>query len=81
MATLTLEKIERAMSMMQNRTNENFYLVVHPEYAYRLKVVQARDKYYLESHIRRWEKKYGKPYPMGESGCFNSVTFLDSKRL
>jgi hypothetical protein len=81
MEILTLEKLKQSEKFLTDRANENFYLVVHPSIAYNLKVIQARDRYYLENHIRRWEKKYGTPYPSGESGCFGSVTFLERRPL
>ena len=53
---------------------------VHPRRAYQLKVLSARDKYRHESHIGRWEKRYGEKSPSceGEVGTFGGVTFHKS---
>jgi hypothetical protein len=55
---LTFEKLKIAIEMLPEMGDENFYIVVHPETAYRLKVMEARYKYYLERHIQRLEKRY-----------------------
>jgi hypothetical protein len=57
---LTLEKLNNIMEMLEKKECDNFYIVVHPDNFYRLKVMQARDKYYLENHIRRLEKWHGR---------------------
>ena len=45
----------------------------------RLKAIPARMKYYYESHKRRWELRYKRPYPEseGEIGIIGGIRWIN----
>lgn len=43
-----------------------------------LKELSARTKYYFEQHKKRWEQRYGRPYPQadGEVGTIGNIRWI-----
>ena len=58
--------------------NGAFFSVMDPNYALSLKDRSPKDKYKHQSHVRRWEKKYGKKYNNieGEFGTMGTVRLI-----
>ena len=52
-----------------------FVAVAHPDYAYQVRVMSAKEEYKHADHVRRWEKRYGQRHPAvkGELGTINGV--------
>jgi hypothetical protein len=56
---------------------KDFYAVIGPSQIYDLmRPLTVREKYYLEAHRLRYERRYGKPetWVMGSVGTFQGIT-------
>ena len=41
-----------------------------------LKQMSAKTRYYFEQHKRRWEYRYGRKYPEGETGRIGGINWI-----
>lgn len=37
----------------------------------------VRDRYYIERHRERWERKYGRAYPKGQLATWDGITIYE----
>lgn len=49
---------------MTKKDEEGYFFMVHPSYEAAVLGLTPREMERERSHRRRWEKRYGKPYPI-----------------
>ena len=75
---LTMKMIQDAVTA-QKSAGDYYIAIMHPRMVHDLRTIAARSVWKEQQHRRRWERRYGRPYPEPEMelGRFEGAKLID----